>query len=50
MQINFKEEGVLPMFNHSVKQQFNYFPIGIPGNWLKSSTAIVFKIASYIQS
>ena len=31
------------MFNHNVKQQFNYFPIGIPGNWLKSSTGYSFQ-------
>ena len=41
--INFKEEGILPMFNYNVKQQFNYFPIGIPGNWLKSSTGYSFQ-------
>ena len=41
--ISFKEEGNLPMFNHNVKQEFNYFPIGIPGNWLKSSTGYSFQ-------
>ena len=41
--ISFKEEGILPMFNQNVKQQFNYFPIGIPGNWLKSSTGYSFQ-------
>ncbi len=41
--ISFKEEGILPMFNQNVKQQFNYFPIGIPGNWIKSSTGYSFQ-------
>ena len=41
--ISFKEEGNIPMFNHNVKQEFNYFPIGIPGNWLKSSTGYSFQ-------
>ena len=31
------------MFNQNVKQKFNYFPIGIPGNWLKSSTGYSFQ-------
>ncbi|MAI29804.1 MAG: hypothetical protein CMP38_06320 [Rickettsiales bacterium] len=42
-QIYFKEQGILPMFNQNVKQQFNYFPIGIPGNWMKSSTGYSFQ-------
>ena len=41
--INFKEQGILPMFYQNVKQQFNYFPIGIPGNWMKSSTGYSFQ-------
>tara|TARA_B100000035_G_scaffold195545_1_gene166952 strand:+ start:3599 stop:4750 length:1152 start_codon:yes stop_codon:yes gene_type:complete len=41
--INFKEQGILPMFHQNVKQQFNYFPIGIPGNWIKSSTGYSFQ-------
>ena len=41
--INFKEQGILPMFNQNVKQQFNYFPIGIPGNWIKISTGYSFQ-------
>jgi lycopene beta-cyclase len=41
--INFKEQGVLPMFSQNVRQQFNYFPIGIPGNWMKSSTGYSFQ-------
>ena len=41
--IIFKEAGMLPMFNQHVKQKFNYFPIGIPGNWLKSSTGYSFQ-------
>ena len=41
--IYFKEQGILPMFNQNVKQKFNYFPIGIPGNWLKSSTGYSFQ-------
>ena len=40
--INFNEQGVLPMFSQNVRQQFNYFPIGIPGNWMKSSTGYSF--------
>ena len=31
------------MFNQNVKQQFNYFPIGIPGNWIKISTGYSFQ-------
>ena len=45
--INFKEQGVLPMFNQNVRQQFNYFPIGIPGNWMKSSTGYSFQNCFY---
>ncbi len=41
--INFKEQGILPMFYQDVKQQFNYIPIGIPGNWVKSSTGYSFQ-------
>ena len=41
--ISFKEHGILPMFNQKVEQQFNYFPIGIPGNWMKSSTGYSFQ-------
>ena len=41
--IHFKEHGILPMFNQNVKQESNYFPIGIPGNWLKSSTGYSFQ-------
>ena len=45
--INFKEQGVLPMFNQNVRQQFNYYPIGIPGNWMKSSTGYSFQNCFY---
>ena len=31
------------MFSQNVRQQFNYFPIGIPGNWMKSSTGYSFQ-------
>ena len=41
--IKFKEQGILPMFSQNVKHQFNYFPIGIRGNWLKSSTGYSFQ-------
>ena len=41
--ISFKEQGILPMFHQNVEQQFNYFPIGIPGNWMKSSTGYSFQ-------
>jgi len=41
--INFKEQGILPMFSQNIKQQFNYYPIGIAGNWIKSSTGYSFQ-------
>ena len=48
--INFKEQGILPMFYQNVKQQFNYFPIGIPGNWIKSSTGYSFQNCFFYSS
>ena len=48
--IYFKEQGILPMFNQNVKQKFNYFPIGIPGNWLKSSTGYSFQNCFFYSS
>ena len=38
------------MFNQNVKQKFNYFPIGIPGNWLKSSTGYSFQNCFFYSS